>query len=72
MGIRINRLYMNELAKRIGLEYGVKMYTNRSDIYFDTVMNLQWGNEEIVYTYSNDFMMCIIYLRSPSDYWPVF
>lgn len=55
---------MNELVKHIGLEYHVKMYINRSDLYMDTVADIHWGVTNVIYHYRYDQGMVVIYLGS--------
>lgn len=55
---------MNELTNRLGLEYGVKFYINRSDRYMDLIFELSFESG-IYWSYTEGSMgdMVIVYLR---------
>jgi hypothetical protein len=53
---------MNELANSLGLEYQIKIYINRSDLYTNEVINLEWFPNYWYYTYDEPPMVAI-YLR---------
>lgn len=55
---------MNELTQLLGLEYGVKMYINRSDIFMDLIFDLSFNHYAVTfqYDYSATRDMVVIYL----------
>jgi hypothetical protein len=60
---------MDDLVEIFGLEYGVKFYISRSDLYVNKICDLAWNND-VKWEYNWDLSspMVIIYLYKPIDY----